>query len=157
MKPIILSLIAGLAPIPVLYLFYYRYFSLKKSLLSHLEYFAYGVLLASVIFILSPVLAGMLRVQAGAASVFIRAAGVEKLGAFILILVLVLRERKNFTVADAVVSAMLLGLGFAAIYPTTLAIVGGRFAALTGTAFSVGYMKALLERVNAEAARRSTL
>jgi fucose permease len=33
--------------------------------------------------------------------------------------------------------AVILGLGFAAIYPTTLAIVGGRFAALTGTAFSV--------------------
>jgi fucose permease len=37
----------------------------------------------------------------------------------------------------AAVGAVLLGLGFAAIYPTTLAIVGGRFAALTGTAFSV--------------------
>jgi fucose permease len=33
--------------------------------------------------------------------------------------------------------AVILGLGFAAIYPTTLAIVGGRFAGLTGTAFSV--------------------
>lgn len=33
--------------------------------------------------------------------------------------------------------AVLIGFGFAAIYPTTLAIVGGRFAALSGTAFSV--------------------
>jgi len=39
--------------------------------------------------------------------------------------------------AAAAAGAVLLGLGFAAIYPTTLAIVGGRFAALTGTAFSV--------------------
>ena len=37
----------------------------------------------------------------------------------------------------AAAGAVLIGLGFAAIYPTTLAIVGGRFAALTGTAFSV--------------------
>jgi FHS family glucose/mannose:H+ symporter-like MFS transporter len=33
--------------------------------------------------------------------------------------------------------AVLIGFGFAAIYPTTLAIVGGRFAALSGTAFSI--------------------
>ena len=39
--------------------------------------------------------------------------------------------------ASAAAGAVVLGLGFAAIYPTTLAIVGGRFAALTGTAFSV--------------------
>jgi FHS family glucose/mannose:H+ symporter-like MFS transporter len=38
---------------------------------------------------------------------------------------------------SAAVGAVVLGLGFAAIYPTTLAIVGGRFAALTGTAFSI--------------------
>jgi len=38
---------------------------------------------------------------------------------------------------SAAAGAVALGLGFAAIYPTTLAIVGGRFAALTGTAFSV--------------------
>jgi fucose permease len=39
--------------------------------------------------------------------------------------------------ALAAAGAVIIGLGFAAIYPTTLAIVGGRFAAFTGTAFSV--------------------
>jgi FHS family glucose/mannose:H+ symporter-like MFS transporter len=39
--------------------------------------------------------------------------------------------------AAAVAGAVLIGIGFAAIYPTTLAIVGASFAALTGTAFSV--------------------
>ena len=37
----------------------------------------------------------------------------------------------------AAVGAVVIGLGFAAIYPTTLAIVGERFTAMTGTAFSV--------------------
>jgi fucose permease len=37
----------------------------------------------------------------------------------------------------AAAGAVALGFGFAAIYPTTLAIVGGRFSAFTGTAFSV--------------------
>ncbi len=39
--------------------------------------------------------------------------------------------------AAAGAGAVLIGFGFAAIYPTTLAIVGARFAAFTGTAFSV--------------------
>ncbi len=39
--------------------------------------------------------------------------------------------------AAAAAGAILIGAGFAAIYPTTLAIVGARFAAFTGTAFSV--------------------
>ena len=37
----------------------------------------------------------------------------------------------------AAAGAILIGAGFAAIYPTTLAIVGANFAAFTGTAFSV--------------------
>lgn len=37
----------------------------------------------------------------------------------------------------AIAGAILIGAGFAAIYPTTLAIVGANFAAFTGTAFSV--------------------
>lgn len=39
--------------------------------------------------------------------------------------------------AAAAAGAVLIGVGFAAIYPTTLAIVGANFAAFTGTAFSV--------------------
>ncbi|HSA96114.1 MAG TPA: MFS transporter [Acidobacteriota bacterium] len=39
--------------------------------------------------------------------------------------------------AAAAAGALFIGLGFAAIYPTALAVVGGRFAALSGTAFSV--------------------
>lgn len=40
-------------------------------------------------------------------------------------------------------AAVLIGLGFAAIYPTTLAIAGEHFAALSGTAFSVIFTVAL--------------
>jgi fucose permease len=39
--------------------------------------------------------------------------------------------------ALATAGAVLLGLGFSAIYPTTLAIVGESFPAFTGTAFSI--------------------
>ena len=43
----------------------------------------------------------------------------------------------------AAVGVVLAGLGFAAIFPTTLAIAGEAFSDLTGTAFSVIFMVAL--------------
>jgi fucose permease len=43
----------------------------------------------------------------------------------------------------ASVGVVLTGFGFAAIFPTTLAIAGGAFPELTGTAFSVIFMIAL--------------
>lgn len=43
----------------------------------------------------------------------------------------------------ASLAAVLIGFGFAAIYPTTLAIAGDHFAALSGTAFSVIFTVAL--------------
>jgi fucose permease len=46
--------------------------------------------------------------------------------------------------AVAVAGVVLLGLGFAAIFPTTLAVVGEAFPHLTGTAFSVVIVIALV-------------
>ncbi|MGB9836389.1 MAG: MFS transporter [Candidatus Saccharicenans sp.] len=46
--------------------------------------------------------------------------------------------------AVAVFLALLIGLGFAAIYPTTLAIIGEAFSELSGTAFSVAISTGLL-------------
>ena len=43
----------------------------------------------------------------------------------------------------AIAAILLLGLGFAAIYPTTLATAGARFASISGTAFSVIFTVAL--------------
>jgi fucose permease len=43
----------------------------------------------------------------------------------------------------ALAGVVLSGLGFAAIFPTTLAIAGGAFSELAGTAFSVIFMIAL--------------
>jgi len=43
-----------------------------------------------------------------------------------------------------VVFALLTGLGLAAIYPTTLAVVGEQFPALSGTAFSLAIATGLV-------------
>jgi fucose permease len=47
------------------------------------------------------------------------------------------------SVALSCAGAVFVGLGFAAIYPTTLAVIGGNFAAFSGTAFSVTFGIAL--------------
>lgn len=44
----------------------------------------------------------------------------------------------------AVVFAMLIGLGFAAIYPTTLAVIGEKFPQFSGTAFSLAISTGLV-------------
>jgi len=41
------------------------------------------------------------------------------------------------------VAAVLIGLAFAAVYPTTLAVIGGQFPELSGTAFSVALVVGL--------------
>jgi fucose permease len=69
----------------------------------------------------------------------VRAAGNEALilGSAVLALAAALLMALAPSGAAAAVGAVVIGAGFAAIYPTTLAIVGTRFAAFTGTAFSV--------------------
>ncbi|MBN1531377.1 MAG: cyclic nucleotide-binding domain-containing protein, partial [Spirochaetes bacterium] len=115
MTSIILTALAGLAPIPVIYLFYYRYFRLERSFLVHLEYFTYGVLLACLVFFMNPSLDALLRARGLSLPPSLRAAVIEKLLAFAVILALVYRERRSFTVINAFISSMLLGLGFAAL------------------------------------------
>ena len=44
----------------------------------------------------------------------------------------------------AVIFAWLIGLGFAAIYPTTLSVIGEAFPAFSGTAFSLGISTGLV-------------
>jgi len=44
----------------------------------------------------------------------------------------------------AVIFALLIGLGFAAIYPTTLSVIGEKFLALSGTAFSLAISTGLV-------------
>jgi fucose permease len=59
------------------------------------------------------------------------------LGSALLSLVAAVILAASPTGGLAALGAVLIGLGFAAIYPTTLAIIGGAFPALSGTAFSV--------------------
>ena len=48
------------------------------------------------------------------------------------------------SVAFAAFGVFLLGVGFAAMFPTVLGFIGTRFAALSGTAFSAAFTMALI-------------
>ncbi|MBN2159076.1 MAG: cyclic nucleotide-binding domain-containing protein [Spirochaetes bacterium] len=115
MSSITLIIILALAPITLIYLFYYRYFVVKSSYLYHLEYFIYGVILALVILLASPYILPRLLFQGKIAMGFLGASLIEKLGAFICIAILTFRSSSILMVLNMVISAMLLGLGFATL------------------------------------------
>lgn len=108
-------ILLAILPVPVIYLFYYRYFLVKPSLLFHLEYFLYGAILALLMLLASPSIVKYLSFESELASGFLSAALAEKAGAFVFILVLTYRTPPMLMVLNMVISAMLLGLGFATV------------------------------------------
>ena len=102
-------------PVPVIYLFYHRYFLVKPSYLYHLEYFLYGVVLALILLLSGPYVMRYLTFQDTVAMGFLSAALVEKAGAFICIAILTYRTPPLLMALNMVISAMLLGLGFATV------------------------------------------
>ncbi len=115
MIPLILIVALAILPIPVIYLFYHRYFVVKPSHLYHLEYFLYGVLLALFLLLISPYIIRYLPFESNISMGFLGAAMIEKAGAFVLIALLMYRSPPIIMALNLVISAMLLGLGFATV------------------------------------------
>ena len=123
MDSLLLKILLALTPVPVVYLIYYRYFvSYRQNYLIHLEAFMYGIVLAVAL-----VLSNLLMTSLFAADLpewlkknpfitgFVKAALVEKTGAFIFIAVMLKKRREHLIVIEAVVAAILLGIGFSAV------------------------------------------
>ncbi len=119
----LLLLLLAIIPIPVMYIIYYRYFLVKPSYLFHLEYFLYGAILALLLLLAAPYLMKFMVFKSTLARGFLSAAMIEKAGAFFFILVLTYRMPPLFMVLNMVISAMLLGLGFATVENITYALV----------------------------------
>ncbi len=109
------ALAAGLIPVGAIYLFYRRHFRVESDFLGHLEFFFYGVLLGSVLFIAAWYYQDLITPGNALIRGFIQAALVEKTGAFLFIGFLIYRIKNDFSVMNGIVSAMFLGLGFAAL------------------------------------------
>ncbi len=112
------KILLSLFPIPLFYLIYLRYFRLKSDLIEHIQSFLSGTILALILILAAPVLSQLFLViglgYSPLVEGFIKAAVVEKLGAFAIILVL-LRRHPDFTVIQAALSAMTFGIGFALV------------------------------------------
>jgi protease PrsW len=102
-------------PVPVIYLFYHRYFVVKPNHLYHLEYFLYGSVLALLMLLASSFITRHLAFDSAIAMGFLGAAMIEKAGAFVLLAVLMYRSPPIIMALNLVISAMLLGLGFATV------------------------------------------
>jgi len=109
------ALAAGLIPVAAVYLFYRRHFQVKSDFLGHLEFFFYGVLLGCILFAAGLFFRDLIPPGNALIRGFIQAALVEKTGALVIIGFLIYRIKNDFSVMNGIVSAMFLGLGFAAL------------------------------------------
>ena len=110
-----ITLVLALLPVPIVYLFYYRYFNVKPSYLRQVEHFSYGSILAIIILLVARFFPEFPGNDSTAVSGFIKAALVEKGSAFVVIFILSKIQRHELMVMNFVTSAMLIGLGFATI------------------------------------------
>jgi len=110
----ILYLALSIAPVPLFYLVYYRYFIYKPEYIKHVESLLYGIVCALMIIFVKNLLPPSFTILPQN-NIFIegivKAALIEKVGCFFLIFLLH-RFYPNFNIMESIVSAMLLGLGF---------------------------------------------
>lgn len=111
----LLSVVAVLIPVPLVYLFYLRYFRTRAELSEHIEFFMYGILLAALIFLFHHILPFSGTIQDPLIRGFLQAALIEKAGAWVLITILVYRVKSGLTMPHVITVAMLAGLGFATL------------------------------------------
>jgi len=108
---IALKIALSLLPVPIFYLQYRRYLEFRPAILEHLKLFLSGLLLASVTLLIAPAvqsLAGEGHLQ----TAFLRAALLEKIGPFLILLFICRRLPEYTTLSETLALGMLLGLGF---------------------------------------------
>jgi len=108
------NILTALIPLPLFYLIYYRYFTFKPEYVKHLESFLYGVALALFIILVSPYIYSFMPFSGSIQEGFLKAALIEKFGAFCLIY-LIHRYYPNFSLMESIVSSMMLGMGFSLV------------------------------------------
>lgn len=108
------KILIALIPVPVFYLIYFRYFTFKPEYLKHVEALFSGVAFALVILLASPYLTPYITVDNALFAGFVKAATIEKIGAFIII-ILLQYYYPNFSIMESILSSMIFGIGFSAV------------------------------------------
>jgi protease PrsW len=138
----LLSIAIALLPVPVFYLIYFRQFrayyraeNRKPTFLKHLESFLYGIALALVIVLASPLIDLIFLSGSIFSEGFLKAALIEKLGAFIVIYFI----QKHYSAVNAfesVISGILVGTGFSMVENIFYGINYGNSVIIIRTLFS---------------------
>jgi protease PrsW len=133
----------AILPIPVFYLIYFRHFfayyraeGKKPAYLKHLESFLFGIALALVIILLSPYIDRLFQSKSIYIEGFIKAALIEKLGAFIVIYI-VQKHYPGFNILEAIISGILAGAGFSLVENILYNINFGQSVIIIRILFSV--------------------
>ncbi len=111
----LLQVLPALLPVPLTYLIFLRAHLRKLRYWDHLEPFFGGCMLAGVILPIAVIVAATFPSANPLFIGFVKAALLEKMGAFALIYYLIRRRREQVVVPEVVMSAMVVGLGFGAV------------------------------------------
>jgi RsiW-degrading membrane proteinase PrsW (M82 family) len=109
-----LKIFVLIMPIPAIYLIYARFIATRPDIRKHAESFLAGVLLALLLYMLSPFIHSLIPASGPLISGFVKAGLIEKTGALILLL-LVFRYYPNTSVVETTLAAVLFGAGFASV------------------------------------------
>ena len=102
-------------PVPVLYFLYGKYFRINYQASLRLQNLAYGGVLACLFLLTGPLYITLLPGKSFFARAFFQAALPEKLGAFILLYILISLKKRTMPVLEGIITGMLFGMGFAAV------------------------------------------
>ncbi len=130
------KILIALLPVPVFYLIYFRYFTFKPQYLKHGESFFSGIAFALVILLASPYLSQYISIDNPLFSGFVKAAAIEKIGAFCII-ILLHYYYPNFSIMESILSSMMFGIGFSAVENVSYAMNFGLSIIAVRILFSV--------------------
>jgi CRP-like cAMP-binding protein/RsiW-degrading membrane proteinase PrsW (M82 family) len=130
-----LNISAALITIPIFYMIYHRYLVFKPVISKHIQAFLSGCAYAILLVLSARFLNSFLSIDSIWFTAFIKAALLEKIGAFVILL-LIYRHFYNFSMLEAILTAMMFGLGFSAVENMFYAYNFGKTLALLRLLFS---------------------
>ncbi|HOO70624.1 MAG TPA: cyclic nucleotide-binding domain-containing protein [Spirochaetota bacterium] len=108
------NFLSALIPVPAFYLIYFRYFTYKPVYSKHAQAFLSGIAYALLLVLASNYLFNDFAFRSHFLTGFVKAALIEKTGAFLIIL-FILRYYPRFSVMEGTLSAMMYGIGFSLV------------------------------------------
>ena len=106
--------IISFIPVILYYLVYYRYFSTGKSGIKFLSAFLSGTGFALFLILVSEIVSALIFKSDPLVKAFVTAGLIEKGGAFVILYVL-FRDFKGFSVREGIITGMFFALGFACV------------------------------------------